>query len=46
MGGGFDDSVAGGDESDGSPDGDEQERKLVCMVSSEVRRSRFCACKF
>lgn len=36
MGGGFDDSVAGGDESDGSPDGEVQERKLVCMVSTEV----------
>uniref|UniRef100_A0A8C1DCH6 Kinesin family member 13Ba n=1 Tax=Cyprinus carpio carpio TaxID=630221 RepID=A0A8C1DCH6_CYPCA len=32
MGGGFDDSVAGGDDSDGSPDGDVQERKLVCMI--------------
>uniref|UniRef100_A0A672Q2M5 Kinesin family member 13B n=1 Tax=Sinocyclocheilus grahami TaxID=75366 RepID=A0A672Q2M5_SINGR len=31
MGGGFDDSVVGGDDSDGSPDGDVQERKLVCM---------------
>uniref|UniRef100_A0A8C1ZXA1 Kinesin family member 13Ba n=1 Tax=Cyprinus carpio TaxID=7962 RepID=A0A8C1ZXA1_CYPCA len=39
MGGGFDDSVAGGDDSDGSPDGDVQERKLVCMVSTEVYRS-------
>lgn len=43
-GGGFDDSVAGGDDSDGSPDGDVQERKLVCMVSTEVHnnRSRLC----
>uniref|UniRef100_A0A672Q907 Kinesin family member 13B n=1 Tax=Sinocyclocheilus grahami TaxID=75366 RepID=A0A672Q907_SINGR len=32
MGGGFDDSVVGGDDSDGSPDGDVQERKLVCMI--------------
>uniref|UniRef100_A0A8C1JNN0 Kinesin family member 13Ba n=1 Tax=Cyprinus carpio TaxID=7962 RepID=A0A8C1JNN0_CYPCA len=32
MGEGFDDSVAGGDDSDGSPDGDVQERKLVCMI--------------
>uniref|UniRef100_A0A672SJY3 Kinesin family member 13B n=1 Tax=Sinocyclocheilus grahami TaxID=75366 RepID=A0A672SJY3_SINGR len=32
MGGGFDDSVAGGDDSDGSPDGDVQERKLVYMI--------------
>uniref|UniRef100_A0A8C2IL40 Kinesin family member 13Ba n=1 Tax=Cyprinus carpio TaxID=7962 RepID=A0A8C2IL40_CYPCA len=32
MGGGFDDSVAGGDDSDGSPDGDVGERKLVCMI--------------
>lgn len=32
MGGGFDDSVSGGEESDGSPDGDVQERKLVCMI--------------
>uniref|UniRef100_A0A8C1JPE3 Kinesin family member 13Ba n=1 Tax=Cyprinus carpio TaxID=7962 RepID=A0A8C1JPE3_CYPCA len=39
MGEGFDDSVAGGDDSDGSPDGDVQERKLVCMVSTEVYRS-------
>uniref|UniRef100_A0A8C2IIY2 Kinesin family member 13Ba n=1 Tax=Cyprinus carpio TaxID=7962 RepID=A0A8C2IIY2_CYPCA len=39
MGGGFDDSVAGGDDSDGSPDGDVGERKLVCMVSTEVYRS-------
>ncbi len=46
MGGGCDDSVAGGDESDGSPDGDAQERKLVYVVSTEVRRSKFCACKF
>lgn len=36
VGGGFDDSVAGGDESDGSPDGEMQERKLVCMVSTRV----------
>ncbi|KAA0710986.1 Kinesin-like protein KIF13B [Triplophysa tibetana] len=32
VGGGFDDSVAGGDESDGSPDGEVEERKLVCMI--------------
>ncbi|XP_051577998.1 kinesin-like protein KIF13B isoform X2 [Myxocyprinus asiaticus] len=32
VGGGFDDSIAGGDDSDGSPEGEVQERKLVCMI--------------
>uniref|UniRef100_A0A9J7ZUD1 Kinesin family member 13Ba n=1 Tax=Cyprinus carpio carpio TaxID=630221 RepID=A0A9J7ZUD1_CYPCA len=51
MGGGFDDSVAGGDDSDGSPDGDVQERKLVCMVSTEANGlpqylSNFVFCQY
>ncbi|XP_066531682.1 kinesin-like protein KIF13B isoform X2 [Hoplias malabaricus] len=32
VAGGVDDGMAGGDDSDSSPDGDNQERKLVCMV--------------
>ncbi|XP_052009567.1 kinesin-like protein KIF13B isoform X2 [Xyrauchen texanus] len=32
VGGGFDDSIVGGDDSDGSPEGEVQERKLVCNI--------------
>ncbi|XP_012692279.2 kinesin-like protein KIF13B isoform X2 [Clupea harengus] len=32
VAGGVDESMAGGDDSDGSPDGELQERKLVCMI--------------
>ena len=31
VAGGVDESMAGGDDSDGSPDGELQERKLVCI---------------
>ena len=33
VAGGFQDSVGGGEEGDSSPDMDNQDRKLVCMVS-------------
>ncbi|KAG5265366.1 hypothetical protein AALO_G00241610 [Alosa alosa] len=32
VAGGVDESMAGGDDSDGSPEGEVQERKLVCMI--------------
>uniref|UniRef100_A0A3B4D685 Kinesin family member 13Ba n=1 Tax=Pygocentrus nattereri TaxID=42514 RepID=A0A3B4D685_PYGNA len=32
VAGGVDDSMAGGDDSDSSPEGENQERKLVCMI--------------
>ena len=32
VGGGFEEGMAGGDDSESSPDGEAQERKLVCMV--------------
>ncbi|XP_030624683.1 kinesin-like protein KIF13B isoform X2 [Chanos chanos] len=32
VAGGFEDSMAGGEESDSSPEGEMQERKLVCMI--------------
>ncbi|KAM6981037.1 kinesin-like protein KIF13B [Aplochiton taeniatus] len=32
VGGGFEDGMAGGEDSEGSPDGEMQERKLVCMI--------------
>ncbi|XP_062379335.1 kinesin-like protein KIF13B isoform X3 [Sardina pilchardus] len=32
VAGGVDESMAGGDDSDGSPEGEMQERKLVCMI--------------
>ncbi|KAL2098554.1 hypothetical protein ACEWY4_005034 [Coilia grayii] len=32
VAGGVEESMAGGDESDGSPEGELQERKLVCMI--------------
>ena len=34
VAGGFQDSVGGGEEGDSSPDTDNQDRKLVCMVST------------
>lgn len=33
VAGGFEDSMAGGEDNETSPDGEVQERKLVCMVS-------------
>lgn len=32
VGGGLDDSIVGGDETDGNQDAEIQDRKLVCMV--------------
>lgn len=32
VGGGLDDSIAGGDENDNGQDAEIQDRKLVCMV--------------
>ncbi|XP_046887018.1 kinesin-like protein KIF13B isoform X2 [Hypomesus transpacificus] len=32
VGGGFEEGMAGGDDSESSPDGEAQERKLVCMI--------------
>lgn len=36
MAGVVDESMAGGEDSDGSPEGELQERKLVCMVSHKL----------
>lgn len=36
VAGGFDDGMAGGDDNERSSEGDVHERKLVCMVSSEI----------
>ena len=39
VAGGFQDSVGGGEEGDSSPDTDNQDRKLVCMVSALMSRA-------
>lgn len=36
LGGGLEDNMAGGDETDNNQDGEFEDRKLVCMVSGEV----------
>lgn len=36
LGGGLEDNMAGGDETDNNQDAEFEDRKLVCMVSREV----------
>lgn len=36
LGGGLEDNMAGGDETDNNQDAEFEDRKLVCMVSGEV----------
>lgn len=36
LGGGLEDNMAGGDETDNNQDTEFEDRKLVCMVSGEV----------
>lgn len=42
VAGGVEDSMAGGEDGDSSPEGDPLERKLVCMVSSDIKATVWC----
>lgn len=45
VGGGLEDNMAGGDESDNNQDAEVQDRKLVCMVRwTDHQREVHCVC--
>lgn len=45
LGGGLEDNMAGGDDTDNNQDNEFEDRKLVCMVSGERKSGMKLICK-